>query len=238
MAFLPQGWGTDVANAEAFVGRERLKDGEYVLLHKGVQAISTKKGDAIVIEHEIISAKKIAADVDPNVVGSTWGYFLPKYGDAAMMCLPNVKSYILGLLGYGPKTNVSKDELAKTIDEFGGPKQMARGMLIRGVTFHTTKKDGDDFTGMNWHAVEGENVPTAPGVLKRRQELDAKEGAGAPVAVAAPSLPGAPPLAAPSVPGVDPFAGWTVHPQNAEWYYRHANGKAETKSKADLVAGR
>lgn len=245
MAFLPKGWGAQVADAEATIQRQRLKDGEYLLLHKSIFRKDTQNGSAIIIEHKIIDAKKIVADVDPLPVGSNWGHFMPEYGKAKVMLLPNMKAYALGLLGVDEK-KVSKQELADTIDAISDERQSARGMLIKGVTFHTKTEDGEDFLGMNWYPVPGENVLGSPNVLKRRAELDAElPAAGAP-AVAPPGVPGAPPSPPGTVaaPSVDSFAaalaaGWVRHETAPGWYWnpKLPNGQ-NVKSEVDLRAGR
>lgn len=232
MAFLPKGWGTEVANAEATVTRTRMVDGEYVMLHKACTGEKTKKGEAIIIAHRIIESKPIKEGVAPLPPGTEWGYFLPKYGDAAVMALPNMKAYALGLLGVDP-AKVSKEELAATIDAIGDERQSARGMLIRGTTFHSTKEDGGDFLGMNWLPYHGENVLGAPSVLKRRADLDAEKGGSVPGSAQPPAIIAPPPIVtAPPIAVVDPFLGWTQHPQSAEHMYRGT----EVKTKKELLA--
>ena len=242
MAFFPQGFGYEAAKAEATVARQRLNDCEYIFLHKACFVKNTKAGDAIIIEHEIVEAKKIKDGVDPTPVGSSWGYFLPLYGDAAVMAKPNLKAYALGLLGFDEK-KVTPEQLGPTLDEIGGPAQAARGMLIKGITFHTNKKDGEDFQGVNWFAVPGENIPGSPNVLARRAKLDVSAGSAPTTAVAppapAPGVPGVPtaPVAAPPV--ANPLqaamsAGWQKHPTAVGYWYLGQTVKTE----ADLIAGR
>lgn len=240
MAFLPPEMAKETAEAEASFGRERLKDGDYVFLHKACTYEKTRGGPAVIIEHKIVEAKAIKAGVDPSPVGTSWGYFLPDYGEAAVMLKPNLKAYCCGMLGIDPK-KAPKDELAKTIEALGDARQAGRGMLIRGTTFHTEKKDGEDFMGVNWSAYQGENVLGSPSVLKRRAELDNEAPAASASAPA--GAPSAPPLSAPALPAsappLDPVAaamaaGWQVHPKNPEFFWRGS----ELKPKADILAGR
>jgi hypothetical protein len=243
-AFLPTGWGRQVADAEETVQRQRLKDGEYLLLHKSIFRKSTQAGDAIIIEHEIIESKKTAPDVEPMSAGTNWGYFMPEYGKAKVMLLPNMKAYVLGLLGLDSK-KVSKEALADTIDAISDERQAARGMLVKGVTFHTVTDEEKDFVGMNWYPVPGENVLGSPNVLKRRAELDAKGPAGVPSNGAAagasappPPAPGTPPPPPSTGDPLAPFVaqGWKQHPTAPDFMWMPTTNAV--KSKVDLIAGR
>lgn len=248
MAFLPEGMADDIANADVFARGERARDGEYVFLHIGCTYEKTRKGMALIIEHEVKEAKKILPDVEPNAVGSKVSYFMPDYGDAAVMLQPNMKNYVCGLAGHDPKT-VDKAIIKELIKKVGGPEQIGRGMLIKATTFHTDKRsDGEDFMGFNWYPVAGENVPNAAGVLQRRAELDAKKvgqrsaQATAPTAPAAtptaPSVPSVPSIpGAPAIPSADPlqalFAqGWAVHPGDPSFLWKGT----EVKKKEELIA--
>lgn len=247
MAFLPEGMADDIANADVFARGERARDGEYVFLHIATSYEKTRKGPALIIEHEVIEAKKTIADVEPNPVGSKVTYFMPDYGDAAVMLQPNMKNYVCGLAGHDSKS-VDKGIIKELIKKVGGPEQIGRGMLIKATTFHTEKRsDGEDFMGFNWYPVPGQNVPTAPDVLRRRAELDAKKAGQRPAngstqaAAGAPAIPAAPALptgGAPSLPGaVDPlqalFAqGWAVHPGDPNFLWKGS----EVKKKDDLIA--
>lgn len=252
MAFLPDGMADDIASADVFQRGERARDGEYTFVHVGTSYEKTKKGMALIIEHEVVESKKIVADIEPLPVGSRTSYFMPEYGDAAVMLKPNMKAYVCGLAGHDPKT-VDKALVSALIKEVGGPNQIGRGMLIKGITFHTDKKsDGEDFMGFNWYPVAGENTPTAAGVIKRRAELDAKKAAGQPSQRAttpatptatAPAIPGAPSLptsAPPALPTAgDPLQalfsqGWALHPGDPTYLWRGS----EIKKKDDLLAGR
>lgn len=221
MAYLPTGFGADVANAEATIARQKLSLGDYVFLHRQIFTKNTKKGDAVIIEHKIVEAKPIKPGIEPSPVGTNWGYFLPKYGEAAVMLLPNLKAYLLGILGLNEK-NISKEQLAAAFDRMGGPEQACCGMYVRGVTFETETKAGDDFVGVNWSPYPGENVFGSANVLARRNEIMAELGntaggngaangvqAGVPqgmvqtpagLAVPAGAMPGAPAVGAPQMP--------------------------------------
>jgi hypothetical protein len=223
----------DIANADVFQRGERARDGEYTFVHLKTSYEKTRKGPALIIEHEVVEAKKILPDVEPNAVGSRVSYFMPDYGDAAVMLQPNMKNYVCGLAGHDSKT-VDKALLKELIKKVGGPEQIGRGMYIKASTFHTEKRsDGEDFMGFNWYSVPGENTPNAPGVLKRRAEIDAKLASGsasqgangssnAATGGAPPSLPA---NGAPALPGADPLAtllsqGWKVHPGDATFLWR------------------
>lgn len=257
MAFLPDGMADEIADADVFTRGERARDGEYTFLHIKTSYEKTRRGPALIIEHEVVEAKKIVADVEPNAVGSRVSYFMPDYGDAAVMLKPNMKNYVCGLAGHDPKT-VSKEVVKELTKRVGGPDQLGRGMLIKGLTFHTEKRnDGEDFMGFNWYPVPGENTPTSAGVLKRRAELDARgagsrsesssasngNGSNGNGASTAPALPGAGSSAdgPPALPGaapVDPIEalkaqGWKEHPADKSYMWR---GK-EYKKKEELVAG-
>lgn len=248
MAFLPKGYGKEVADSEATVARQRLNDGDYVMMHKACFVKKTQKGEAIIIEHEIVEAKGIKEGVAPTPVGTSWGHFLPMYGDAAVMCKPNLKAYVLGLLGLDEK-KVSKEMVSEAVDEMGGESQVARGMLIRGITFHTNKKDdGGDFMGLNWSAIPGENIKNAPSVMKRRAELDSKTGGnvvpGGETAAPPPpnggtqAAPPPPPAVNAAPPPPDPMVGWMVNPGAPDYFYKYVDGKPVQKLKADILAGR
>lgn len=249
-AWLPAGMAEEVANAKPTYGRERVNDGDYVFMHKKCSYEQTKKGPAVIIEHRIMSAKRIKEDVEPNAVGTDVSYFLPNYGDAAVMLQPNLKMYVCGLLGVDADKVAAKD-IVDTIQAMGDERQMAKGMLIQGTTFHTKKKsDGEDFMGFNWKPVLGENDPRSPSVAARRAELERGGSTTVPVAAAAtppgggvavgaaPTPPAPPSPTPPAPPAVDPLAGWIANPNNPAYYYRFVNGAAEQKLKTDLLAGR
>lgn len=232
MAFLPAGFGTETAKVKPTEGFEILKDGKYVFLHKATIVQDTQAGQAIIIEHEILESEVLVEGVQPNAVGSSWGLFLPMYGKAAIMLKPNFKAYVLGLLGIN-KNAVDETKLAETIDAIGGSNQVARGMMIRGVTYHTTTKEGSDFLGVNWHPVAGENIIGAPSVLARRANLDAK-AAGM---TAAPTV-AAPTIAAPALPSIPTAAsalpiadGWLPHPSSPA---THVYRGSEVKTRVEL----
>lgn len=246
MAFLPDGMADDIADADVFQRGERARDGEYVFLHIKTSYERTRKGPALMIEQEVVEAKKTVADVEPNAVGSRVTYFMPDYGDAAVMLKPNMKNYVCGLAGHDPKT-VNKEIVKELTKRIGGPEQLGRGMYIKATTFHTEKRsDGEDFMGFNWYPVPGENTPTSPGVIKRRAELDAKQasgsksetvaGAAASTSAGPPSLPGA--GGPPSLPqGGDPLQtllsqGWQVHPGDASFLWKGN----EIKKKDELIS--
>lgn len=263
MGYLPKGFGTEVAKAEATVTRQRLNDGDYVFQCVAMFEKQTQQGPAVIIEHEIVEAKAIKDGVEPSPVGTKWGYFLPRYGKAAVMLKPNLKAYTLGLFGLDEK-RVSEAQLGELFDRIGGEEQALRGMLIRGRTFHTKKEDGEDFMGVNWSAYVGENMPDAPSVKKRRAELDAKGGTdvaslskqestsqGAPQAPAsAPSAPPSAPAQPQSAGGPPPppvatsitvdtlrAAGWKEHPSDSAWWMKGAGETYQAKKLADLLAG-
>lgn len=252
MAFLPEGMADDIANADVFARGERARDGEYVFLHVACTYEKTRRGPALIIEHEVVEAKKVLPDVEPNPVGSKVTYFMPDYGDAAVMLQPNMKNYVCGLAGHDPKS-VDKGIIKELIKKVGGPEQIGRGMLIKATTFHTEKRnDGEDFMGFNWYPMPGQNVPNAPDVLTRRAALDAKKAGQRPSngaqaaaqppqapSAAAPSIPTAPAIpTAPSLPAaIDPVQvllsqGWAVHPGDANYLWKGQ----EVKKKEDLIA--
>ncbi len=223
MGQLPSGYARQIANSQDIEGRERAKDGSYIFVVRKVSYESTKKGSATIAAHRVLEATKTNAAVEPNAVGSNVSYFMPDYGEAKVMMMPNLKAYLCKLLGINPKTTPS-EVIEKAIDEMTSDSQPARGMLIKGQTFHTTKKnDGSDFLGFNWENVPGpDNQPGCPAVLARRAQLDAEDGGAAKaVGGSAPSIPGAPAIpgapSIPSIPGAKPFppAGWVKHPSNS-----------------------
>lgn len=243
MAFLPPGLAQRASEAEVTIRGENLRDGEYTLMHLLTTYESKlKKGPALIIRHRIMEAKAIKEGVEPNPVGTDVSYFMPDYGDAKVMLEPNYKGYALGLLGLD-QNKVDKKKLAETLDLIGGERQLARGMLIRGVTFHTTKKDGGDFIGINWHPVAGENVPDASSVKKRRAEIEASKASNwkpeeeehSTNGASAPDVPGE--EAAPDVPGADPMEGWKQHPKNATYFFRPDKTKKKAYTKEQILAG-
>lgn len=248
MAYLPDGMAEDIAKAETWVKRDQVRDGIYVFGHMRTSYEKTKKGPALIIEHMIVEAKKMKADVEPNPVGSIVSYFMADYGDAAVMLKPNFKNYICGILGLEPKKVSDKDpKFVETIKLVGGERQLACGMLIGGTTYHTDTKSGEDFMGLNWNPVVGENDPNAPSVVARRKEyqglLSAMPTAGQePAASAPPSIPGA--GAPPALPGADPLTdakakGWQPHKDNPSWWWNPSlpNGQ-NLKPLTDIQAGK
>jgi DNA adenine methylase len=271
MASLPKGWGSKVANADATIQRQMLRHGEYILEHRVVIDKATQKGPAIIIEHEIVSSKPTVEGVEPMPPGTKWGYFMADYGEAKVMLLPNMKAYVLGLLGIDEKKKLDElrqqgltpeqakaqfaQTLGETIDAIVDDRNMARGMLIRGITFGTKTDAGGDYTGMNWFPVAGENNPAAPSVIARRAAsassvadsvasaaaTSAKtDGSGAHTApIQTPSLPPPPAANLPPPPAADPLAtyiaqGWKDYPGRPDCMY---NGQ-QVKLKTDLLAGR
>lgn len=257
MAFLPAGMAEATAREKAARGYDRATDGEYIYVIKDVsyEEVSTQKGTkehALIIRQRVVESRPHPQGqpegIKPNAVGTDIDYFLPDYGDAKVMLKKNLKGYVLGLLGLDEKA-VDPGKLAETIGLIGGPRQLARGMLIRGVTFHTNKKEGGgDFMGFNWHPVAGENIPDAPSVIERRKAIEAEATSEVPigntngaVASAPPSIPGAPP----SVPGVppsvpsngNPMDGWSQHPSNTAYFYRADKGKKGAYTQAEILAG-
>ena len=251
MANLPKGWGQQVANADATIQRQDLKAGDYVFDHIVMFGKDTKAGPAIIIEHKIVSSKPIKEGVEPMAAGTKWGFFLPGYGKAKVMQLPNMKSYFVGMFGIdeakmlqsmvasGMTMEQAKakfaHDLGEVIDSWG--EGAGRGYRVRGVTFETTKEDGDGFTGMNWYPLLSENTPDQ--VSKRAAEL----GADAAQSAAANSTPSVPagPSAFPQIPPADPMAaavaaGWKEHPQNPTYMYLGTTGAYKTK--ADILAGK
>lgn len=242
MAYLPEGYAEDIAKAETWERSERCRDGEYVFEHLATKYEKTQKGPALIIEHRVVSSKKVKPDVEPNAPGSKVAYFMPDYGDAAVMLKTNMKNYVCGMIGRDPKKVDDKDpEFVKTIKLIGQERQLARGMYIKGVTFHTTKDDGGDFLGLNWSAMPGENVPDAPTVLARRKALDeedAKSSSATPATNGAvQGAPAIPPQIPPAVPG-KPWLGdgWQAHPTPG-WYWKGSDAKSEADL-AVMYAGR
>ena len=139
MAYLPEGMAEDIANSDVFQRGERMRDGEYTFLHIGTSYEKTKKGMALIIEHEVVESKATDPAIQPLPVGARTSYFMPDYGDAAVMLKPNMKAYVCGLAGHDPKT-VDKGIVGALTKEVGGPNQIARGMLIKGITFHTERR--------------------------------------------------------------------------------------------------
>lgn len=239
MAWLPDGMAEEVAKSEAFVRGNRARDGEYVFMHLKSSYEKTQKGMAVIIEHEVVSAKATKEGVEPNAVGEKVTYFLPDYGDAKVMLKPNLKTYVCGLLGADVK-KVPEKVVSETVTALG--EGLARGMYIRGTTFHTPKKgDGEDFMGFNWAPVPGENTLDSPTVKARRELLEKQAGALSSSQQAAstptPPAPGAAP-APPAPPTPNLLDGWTPNPNDPNWVYRFNNGNTEQKLKADVLAGR
>jgi hypothetical protein len=252
MAFLPDGMAEDVAKSETWVKRDNVRDGIYIFGHMRTGYEKTQKGPALIIEHMIVDAKKVKADVEPNPIGSIVSYFMPDYGEAAVMLKPNFKGYICGMLGLDPKkVNNTDPKFVETIKLIGGERQLACGMLIQGTTFHTDTRAGEDFLGLNWTPVAGENDPNAPSVQKRRGEYLAMLAASpqqqpaqqAAAGGAPPSIPGA--GAPPAIPGVgDPLAaatakGWLPHKDNPQWWWNPNLPQGQNlKPLTDIQAGK
>jgi hypothetical protein len=275
MASLPKGWGSKVANADATIQRQKLRHGEYILEHRVVIDKETQKGPAIIIEHEVVSSKPTVEGVEPMPPGTKWGYFMADYGEAKVMLLPNMKAYVLGLLGIDEKKKLDElrqqgltpeqakaqfaQTLGETIDAIVDERNMARGMLIKGITFGTKTEAGEDYTGMNWFSVPGENSPSAPSVIARRNAsaasvadsvasaaaASAKSNGGGggthanPTPAQTPSLPPPPAANLPPAPAANPLAafiaqGWQDYPGRPDCMY---NGQV-VKLKTDLLAGR
>lgn len=256
MAHLPKGWGQEVADAEETINRQNIRHGEYLLLHKQPVYKETKAGNAMIIEHRIIEAKPnpLFPNVEPMAKDTDWGYFMPDYGDAKVMLKPNLKAYVMGLLGLDKAkfvTPEAKRQLGDTIDAMCDERYLARGMLVRGVTFETDTDAGRKYIGMNWYPIVGENNFNAESVKKRRGELDAAAAAAPstpPPGASTPPPPGSPPPPTstqmpppPSAP--DPIQaylakGWKEHPQAKDFLFIGEGTSYQAKSKADIIAGR
>lgn len=254
MAWLPKEYAEATAKEKAARGYNRATDGDYIFDIKDIsyEEVTTSKGTkemALIMRHRVVESKPHPsgqpAGIVPVAAGEDLDYFLPDYGDAKVMLKKNLKGYVLGLLGLDEKT-VDQGKLAETIGLIGGPRQLARGMRIRGVTFHTNKKDdGGDFMGFNWHPVAGENIPDAPSVLQRRAAFEAEASSEIPKAggtatasngSAPPAIPGAPNIPA-APPASNPMDGWTVHPSNPAYYYRPDRTKKSPYTQAEIAAG-
>jgi hypothetical protein len=254
MANLPKGWGKEVAESEETTNRQNIKHGEYIVMHKQPVYKETKAGNAMIIEHRIIESKPTHQGVEPMAPNTDWGYFMPDYGDAKVMLKPNMKAYVIGLLGLDPsklKDPVSQAKLGDTIDAMCDERFLARGMLLRGVTFETETKSGT-YIGMNWYPITGENDPNAESVKKRRAELEANVNAAPPPStssnIVSPQNAGPlppPPGGAPPPPptGSDPIQayiakGWKQHPAAPDYLFIGEGASYQAKSKAEILAGR
>jgi hypothetical protein len=248
MAYLPDGMAEDIAKSETWVKRDNLRDGLYRFGHMRTGYEKTQKGPALIVEHMIIDAKKVKPDIEPNPIGSVVSYFMPDYGEAAVMLKPNFKSYICGMLGLDPKKVNDKDpEFVKTIKLVGGERQLACGMLIDGSTYHTDTKKGEDFLGLNWSPVSGENNPDAPSVVKRRSEyvaLLSKMPAAGETQGIAPQIPGGAPSLPGQAPSLDPLAaatakGWKEHDKDKNfWWNPNLPAGQNLKTLAEIQAGK
>ena len=231
MANLPKGYEDESAAATATVGRERNRDGDYIKMVKNVTYEKTKGGPALIIEYRVVEAKKLVPDVEPNAVGTDVSDFYPDYGEAAVMLKPNLKAFVVNLLGLDAK--MPKEEVAKWIARVCNDEQIARGMYVRAVSFHTTKKgDGEDFMGFNSHPVPGENTPDAASVRARRAQLEAEQPSGGSAGASAggaPALPGTAPALPGAANGKPYLAGWTQHPQNPTFWFKDGVVKPEAE---------
>jgi hypothetical protein len=193
-----------IAGSKLSGGGNHVRDGEYLFTVKKLFGKQGHKGQSVVLELLVESAKGVGeknpdgSSVEPNAVGThcstTWN--ITKHDAAA----GNVKSFVLAILGLQENQMTEAkylEILAKVTDDATNP---LRGMRVRGVTYRTTIKSGPNankpFVGMNWEKV----TQAKEEVRARRAQLDvsAEDAAAmpqAPAQVAPPPAPVAPPPA-------------------------------------------
>lgn len=265
MAGLPQGYADDIAVETGLKNYERWTDGEYILDVKEVVydtvKVETGKEPAGIFRMCVVESKPNPngqpAGVVPLAPGTDIDYFCQDYGKPKIMFKKKVKGWVEGLTGIDKSADPK--EVAKTTDAIFDPKiQLARGMRIRGVTYHFETGAGADGIGLNWYPVPGENHPHSESVKARRAKFDAEAKAavdgkpvttpanGAPANGApangssmAPANAGLPPTPSddlPPTPVEDPFAGLIQNKDRPELWFK--KGWSRWYKREEIVAGK
>ena len=176
-----------IATAQATANRRpNIRDGEYLFEVRQLLSEQKRKGHCFIIELGVIEAKPSAdphrPGIEPNPVGSICGNVVNL--DTNDSAPRNVKRFVLGLLGFDEETMTHEDGSPMTADEkvaevmatyadLVAPNQPARGMLVRGITFHSIIKTGPNagkpFVGCNWEYVPDQ---TDDMIAARRKLID------------------------------------------------------------------
>lgn len=260
MANLPKDMAEDAGKARSAGGGNYIQHGDLILMIKKwfYQKIQDR---CIITEFLVVDSKKKtvyegakAVEQEPNAVGSECSETVNYDGPGKLSAPSNARAVVLGLFGF-KEGEVPDQKVSETLSYVCEDKQPAAGMLIAVSTFAKEKRQtrGEFITGRNWICVarpgDGANAPDKvaarlAAVARSPEECvklaleHLKAGPGVKFAEAdkpsaAPAIPQVPQVPGiPSAPPVDPLAGWTVHPDNASFYFKDG----VVKSKVDILA--
>jgi len=189
-------------------------DRRYTLENTRVEFFQGRNDDFITLEFNVLESD------DPMLGAGRQGKYMIKMGQD--MSLPNFKSVLGALLGYGTKDEIVQhvtQDVARAALAESQPNRSKRVLL---TTTSTTTKQGKPFTVHNWSPAS--SAVAAPVFAAPAQAFSAP---AAPPAAAAPPVP---PAVPPAAAAVFPPAGWYVHPGQPGAFH---NGK-EIVSEAEL----
>jgi hypothetical protein len=178
---IPAQYAKQIAEAKTSNSGTRIKDGEYVLLTKGVLCDQLFSGLFVIPEFDVVEAKKTHETIEPNAVGSdcSCAWQLDKTGKPGEAAKGNIKNFFCGLFG---KSEDDTTSLVDLVSQYAGGKTdpdrfRARGMLVIARTYRKVTQNGPN-TGKEGVYVKFSRVPAEDGnseteIAKRRAELDA-----------------------------------------------------------------
>lgn len=135
---------------------EYVRPGKYLFEVAAIRMFEGNNGVTHVAELIVREAQKTDPDKEPSVVGSTVSVVNVFAGATAKVAPGKVKAFTEALFGVEGKLDPAKSATLaeEACDE---KKQPAKGMLIRGETYHFKAKSGTEGEGLNWTHVPGQS---------------------------------------------------------------------------------
>lgn len=199
-------------------------DRRYLLECAKIEFIQGRNDDFVTMEFNVLESD------DPMLAAGRAAKYMIKMGQD--MSMPNLKSALGALLGYGTKeeivANVTQDVARAALSE----AQPNRGKRVSLTTTSTTTKQGKPFTVHNWSPASGH----APVTVQAAAPLPFHPQAAMMGQGYVPNM--APPPAAPSQPASFPPAGWYAHPQQPGAYHNGREIVSEAELRARQAQGR
>lgn len=187
-------------------------DRRYMLENTKIEFFQGRNDDFVTLEFNVLESD------DPMLGPGRAAKYMIKMGQD--MSMPNLKSALGALLGYGTKeeivSHVTQDVARAALSE----AQPNRGKRVSLTTTSTTTKQGKPFTVHNWTPAVGQ-APAAPFVA-------------APVPVPAPAAAPVPPPPSAAFPP----AGWYAHPQQPGAFHNGREIVSEAELRARQAQGR
>lgn len=192
-----------VQNARATQGGNYIRDGRGRLIVDKIELEKKNDGPYFIAEFVVESSQKVTVyselqkkplDIEPNEPGSRCSMAVPLADPKIKSGPGNVKTFVLGLLGFSEsEVDAKPGALKTTLEQLRSAKQPARGMVIDFETYRKVTRAGDkELVLPKWSSV----APTAgndpESIARRRAKLEGKDVSGtqsAPAAQPAPAQP-------------------------------------------------